>query len=158
AMDGASIAIVRAQDPRVRAYAQQATHDWTVADAQLASLARRAGIAMPSGNDPARLAKRQRLDANPALPFDFAYLRFELVDRGQHAALIQAERTGGANAALRGLAASKWPLVLQQDQQARAVAQAMGAQVTAPPLAASPLVVPAVALAPVPVPAPAPAP
>jgi putative membrane protein len=158
AMDGASIAIIRAQDPRVRAYAQQATHDWTVADAQLASLARRAGIAMPSGNDPARLAKRQRLDPNPALPFDFAYLGFEIDDHRQHAALIQAEMTGGANAGLRSFAASKWPLVLQQDQQARAVAQAMGAQVTAPPLTNSPLTTPAVAMAPAPVPMPMPAP
>jgi putative membrane protein len=154
-IDGASLALVRAQDPRVRAYAQLAARDWTVADAQLSSLARQAGLAMPPGNDPARLAKRQHLEANAAMPFDFAYLSLEIDDHRRQAALLQAEVTTGANAGLRNFAASTWSLVLQHDQQARAVATSMGAQVTAPPLGPAQVAVQSVVATPAPRPVPA---
>jgi putative membrane protein len=147
ARDAASLAVVRTQDPRVRAYAQQATRDWTVADAQLAALARQSGIALPPGSDPTRQAKRRRLEANPTLPSTSPIWASRSMTIASTPRRCRRRWRRARNAGLRSFAMSTWSLVVQHDQQARAVAQALGAQVTAPPLAPPAVAAPAVAVA-----------
>jgi len=132
AVDAATLAVVRTQDPQVRAYAQQVARERAISNAQLAAIARRSGIAMPGGLDSAHAAQRQRLDASPAGQFESAYLGRELTDHQQTLELLQAEMNTGRVAALRTFAASTANLVRQHDAQARAFANAMGVAPAAP--------------------------
>jgi putative membrane protein len=132
AVDAATMAVVRTQDPQLRAYAQQVVHDRTVSNAQLAAIARRAGLPMPGGLDSAQAVQRQRLDASVPGQFELAYVARELTDHQQSLALLQAEMSAGRVAALRSFAASAANLVRQHDAQARVFAAALGVAPAAP--------------------------
>jgi len=103
----------------VRLYAQQVARERTAVNTQLAGLAARAGIAMPTAIDARHLPKRQRLDASAPIQFDFNYLSGELDDHQETIQWLEAERTLGQDASLRAFAAATLPVVMQHFQQAR---------------------------------------
>jgi putative membrane protein len=119
--DAASLAGARAQNPQVRAYAQQVARDRTASNVQLAQLAQQAGIPAATAIDAGRQRKRQRLDASPAMQFDRDYVNGEAVDHQRTIQLLQTEINEGRSPQLRGFASAQLGMVMQHLAQARAL-------------------------------------
>jgi putative membrane protein len=117
-VDAASLAGARAQDPQVRAYAQQVARERGAANAQLAAIAQQAGIPMAAG---ARQGKRQRLDSSGWQQFDRAYVNGEAADHQRTIQLLSTEMNEGRSPQLRSYAATTMGMVMQHLAQARAL-------------------------------------
>ena len=112
----------------VKEFGRQLVQDHTKANAQLANLAKQAGIPLPTELNPEHKAMRAELDGLSGAAFDLAFLRGQVVDHQKTVALLQWEIAAGQDGDLQRFAAQQLPAILQHLQAAQNVLARLAGQ------------------------------
>jgi len=105
----AQIAIQRGIDANVRSFAQRMITDHSQANRQLARIASRQGMFVPSGIDAADRAQIDRLRSLSGPAFDQAYSEYQVRTHRAAVALFSRESRNGRNTPLRQFASQTLP-------------------------------------------------
>jgi putative membrane protein len=117
----AQIALQKATRPAVRQFAQQMATDHTQANQQLAALAQRRGVTLPTAADPQQVAEAQKLQGLRGRAFDREYVRDQLADHRGAVALFQQEAQQGTDPEVKAWAQQTLPILQQHLQMAEAL-------------------------------------
>ncbi len=118
----------KAQDDKVKAFAQQMIDDHTKALADVQQLATAKGLTMPTALDKAHQAKADKLGAKSGAAFDKAYMAQEGVadHKKMHSMLASAEKKA-KDPDVKALAAKMKPTVEQHLKAAQQMGSSKGA-------------------------------
>ena len=112
----------------VKTFAQQMIDDHGKSNAQLAQLAKRAGLPLPSEPAPDQLETRQKLLMLSPGQFDAEYMRVQMTDHQKTVQLLLWVIASGENSDLQRFASDTLPTVLHHLQRAQdLVSQLTGA-------------------------------
>jgi len=89
-VEASKLAVSKAQDPQVRAFAQKMVKEHTAANEELKSLAEKKGWTVPSSLDAEHKAALQKLSAKSGAAFDEAYSKQMMQDHEKTVALFTA--------------------------------------------------------------------
>jgi putative membrane protein len=124
AMDGLTevqlgkIAASKAQDPKVKQFAEQMVTDHSKANEELASIAKQKGLTVPTELDAEHQSMIQSLNAKSGKAFDAAYSEHMDADHAKAVALFQGAITG-SDPELAAFAKKTLPTLEQHKQMAK---------------------------------------
>lgn len=112
-IEAAKIALTRAKDPKVKAFAQMMIDNHTKSTADIKAAVQKAGlsIAPPAGLDERRKGLLDNLRAAGDADFDLAYLHQQLAAHMEALTLHKGYSSAGDNADLKAVAAKIVPVV-----------------------------------------------
>ncbi|MEJ0047306.1 MAG: DUF4142 domain-containing protein [Rhodospirillales bacterium] len=119
-VQAAQLAQQKADDQKVKDFAQQMISDHTSANQQLTALAQKKGVTIPTdldSKDQKELDKLSKLDGKK---FDKAYLKSEVKDHQAMLSLLQKEYKSGKDADLKSFAEQTIPTVQKHLEMAQA--------------------------------------
>jgi len=117
----ADIAIQRAQDPQVRAFAQRMIADHTPQNAQIIQYATGFNVTIPAFVDRAHTDLATRLSRERGSNFDRQYMQSQVNDHTTAIALFQDEATNSGSDTLRTFAANSLPVLRDHLQMAQSI-------------------------------------
>lgn len=120
-VDLGRLALDRSNDQDVRRFAQRMVDDHSRANSELASLASREGVRLPTATDRAHRATMNRLRRLRGNAFDRAYMNQMTVDHDQAVALFRLEARNGRDRDVREWADRTLPALQDHRQMARQV-------------------------------------
>ena len=88
-VEASKLAVSKAQDPQIRAFAQKMVKEHTAANEELKSLAQKKGWTVPSSLDAEHKAALQKLSSKSGAAFDTAYANQMLQDHEKTVALFK---------------------------------------------------------------------
>ncbi len=112
----------KAQDPKVKEFAQRMVHDHGQADQKLQSLASSKSINLPSQPDKKEKAEKDRLSKLSGEQFDRAYMEHMVRDHKKDVAEFQRESTSAQDPDIRNFASSTLPTLQDHLKQAESIA------------------------------------
>jgi putative membrane protein len=118
-VQAAQLAQQKADDQKVKDFAQQMITDHTAANQQLTTLAQKKGITIPSdlsASDQTQLDKLGKLDGKK---FDKAYMKDQVKDHQAMLTLLQKEAKSGKDADLKSFAEQTVPTVQKHLEMAQ---------------------------------------
>ena len=118
-VDTGRLAQQKGQNSAVKEFAHHMVQDHGKSNEQLASLAKQAGIPLPTEPDPEHKATRAELEKLSGPPFDIAYMQSQVTDHQRTAVLLQWEISLGQDGDLQRFAAGTLPVVLTHLQAAQ---------------------------------------
>jgi putative membrane protein len=118
----------KGQRDEIKTFARRMVQDHSKANAQLASLAKQAGIPLPNELDAEHQAMRAELDKVSGAQFDLAYMRGQVVDHQKTVLLLQWEISFGQDADLQKFASQILPGVLEHLQTAQNIMALLSGQ------------------------------
>ena len=131
-VDLGKLAQQKSGNDAVTAFAQRMIDDHGKSNAQLAQLAKQAGLPLPTEPAPDQIDMRQRLSALNGTTFDAEYMRVQVTDHQKTVQLLLWVIASGENADLQRFASGTLPEVVHHLQLAQIlVSQLTGA--AAPP-------------------------
>jgi putative membrane protein len=89
-VETSKLAVSKAQDPKVRSFAQQMVRDHSAANEELKSLAARKGWTLPTSLDAEHKGVVQKLSAKSGVAFDEAYSKQMMEDHEKTVAMFEA--------------------------------------------------------------------
>jgi putative membrane protein len=107
----ARLALTKSRNATVQTFARRMVADHTPNNAQLASIMRSEGLAVPTALDPNSQAMMTRLQALNGRAFNRAYIVGQVRSHGQMQILMQSEINGGHDARLKAFARMTLPVV-----------------------------------------------
>jgi putative membrane protein len=107
----ARLALTKTRNATVQTFARRMVADHTPNNAQLASIMRSEGLAVPTALDPNSQAMMTRLQALSGRAFNRAYIIGQVRSHGQMQILMQSEINGGHDARLKAFARTTLPVV-----------------------------------------------
>jgi putative membrane protein len=112
-VEAAKIAVTRAKDPKVKAFAQMMIADHTASTNKLKAALPGSGVSVtpPTALDERRKGMLENLRAAGDADFDLAYMHQQLAAHTEALALHKEYATGGDNPALKAVAAGVVPVV-----------------------------------------------
>jgi putative membrane protein len=116
-VEASKLAVSKAQDPQVRAFAQKMVKEHTAANEELTSLAQKKGWNVPSSLDSEHKAIVQKLSSKSGEAFDTAYAKQMLEDHEKTVALFKAA-TRSSDADLAAWVEKTLPTIEQHEQMA----------------------------------------
>ena len=127
-VDMGKVAEQKGESNAVKDFGRRMVQDHSKANDQLASLAKQAGIPLPTEPDPEHKAKRVEFEKLSGMQFDLAYLRGQVVDHQKTATLLQWEIGFGQDGDLQQFAVATLPVVLMHLQMAQNVLTQLSGQ------------------------------
>jgi len=119
-VEASKLAVSKAHDPQVRAFAQKMVKEHTAANDELKSLADKKGWTVPASLDAEHKAVLQKLNSQSGAAFDEAYSRQMLQDHEKTVALFKAaEQTSDRD--LAAWAQKTLPTIEQHEQMAESL-------------------------------------
>jgi len=116
-VEASKLAVSKAQDPQVRAFAQKMVKEHTAANEELASLAQKKGWNVPSSLDAEHKAAVQKLSSKSGAAFDSAYAKQMLEDHEKTVALFKSA-TQSSDPDLAAWVEKTLPTIEQHEQMA----------------------------------------
>jgi putative membrane protein len=119
-VQAAQLAQTKADDQKVKDFAQQMITDHTAANQQLSTLAEKKGVTVPtdlSAKDQKTLDKLGKLDGKK---FDKAYMKAQVRDHQAMLSLLQKEAKSGRDADMKSFAEQTIPMVQKHLDMAQA--------------------------------------
>jgi putative membrane protein len=127
-VDLGKLAQQKSRNEAVNAFAQQMIDDHGKSNAQLAQLAKQAGLSLPSGPSPDQLQTRQKLLMLSQGQFEAEYMRVQVTEHQKTVQLLLWVIASGENPDLQRFASDTLPTVLHHLQRAQdLVSQLTGA-------------------------------
>ncbi|WP_218081633.1 DUF4142 domain-containing protein [Anthocerotibacter panamensis] len=122
------LALEKATTPAVKQYAQKIVEDHTQSNQKLKQLALEREIPLPSDTlQPNKQAQYNTLSKIPGIEFDGAYLRQQVQEHTSTVALYEKQLQEGKAPLVKRFAARTLPMILTHQQEARALANQLGA-------------------------------
>ncbi len=115
------LAIERAGRPSVQLFGQRMVLDHGAMNAELAQLAQRKGMSLPTALDDAHQQTKDRLARLSGHDFDRAYMQQVVADHIKDIAHFERQAQSGIDPDLKGFAASALPVLRQHLEMARNV-------------------------------------
>jgi putative membrane protein len=115
----AKLAQQKSRNDAVTAFAKRMIDDHGKSNAQLAELAKQAGLPLPTEPAPEQLEMNQRLSTLNPTDFDVEYMRAQVIDHQKTVQLLLWVITSGQNAELQRFASRTLPDVLHHLQLAQ---------------------------------------
>ncbi len=112
----------KAQDPKVKEFAQRMVNDHGQANQKLQSLASSKSINLPSQPDKKEKAEKDRLSKLSGEQFDRAYMEHMVRDHKKDVAEFQRESTSAQDPDIRNFASSTLPTLQDHLKQAESIA------------------------------------
>jgi len=126
-LQSSQVALQKARNPDVRAFAQMMLDEHTRTSGDLMAAARKAGLDPPPPALPAdKTAQLAALQSAGAAEFDAMYMRAQVAGHQEALALHTGYAQGGDQAALRAAAAKTAPIVRSHLERAETLATAVG--------------------------------
>jgi putative membrane protein len=122
----ARLALTKSRNATVQAFARRMIADHTPNNAQLASIMRSEGLAVPTTVDPNSQKMMVRLQALSGRAFDRAYMAGQVRSHQQMQILMQSEINGGKDARLKAFAKTTLPVVNMHLSMAKADVAKLG--------------------------------
>jgi len=124
------LAIDRAQNETVKAFAQRMMTDHSKANDRFAEISTKEGLQLPKKLDPEHQGIAKNLEKLKESKFDVEYMRVQVADHQKTAQLLEYEIGQGQNAAVQDFASDTLPTVLAhlrmaQDTMANLTGQAL---------------------------------
>jgi putative membrane protein len=117
-------AATKAQDPKVKQFAEHMVKDHSKANDELTNLARKKGLEVPSSLDPEHQAIVQKMSGKSGADFDAAYSEEMLKDHKKAVALFEAA-TKSSDSDLAAFAQKTLPTLKEHEQMAQQLPGAM---------------------------------
>jgi putative membrane protein len=117
------MAVQRANSPAVKQFAQRMIQDHTQASRDLAPLAARKGVRLPTALNNQNRTRMTQLANLSGTQFDQAYMSEMINSHAQDATLFQTEAQQGRDQDLRAYAAKYLPIIQGHLQMARSMVQ-----------------------------------
>jgi putative membrane protein len=121
----ARLALQRASDPQVRAFAQRMINDHTQSTANLMAIAQTQSLTLASGPGQNGQAVLQQLGGIQGADFDRTYMQVQVAAHRQMEALLQSEIQNGQDSRLKAFATAVLPTVQSHLQMAEQMVGAM---------------------------------
>lgn len=125
------LAMQRATNPDVKAFAQRMVHDHTQANEKLGQIADREGISVPKKVSTKDAELKARLENLHGEAFDKAYMENMVQDHKKDIAAFQHQSANGQNSSVRQFATDTLPILQSHLQQAESVASKVNASTSA---------------------------
>lgn len=113
------MALRKSQNPAVQAFAQRMIQDHSLADSQLAAMAKDKGLSLPQAPTQQQQAQASQLATLSGQQFDANYAREQVQDHLQAIALFQQEMNSTGDLQIRNLAAVTLPTLKEHLRLAR---------------------------------------
>jgi putative membrane protein len=117
-------AATKAQDPKVKQFAEHMVKDHSKANDELTNLARKKGLEVPSSLDPEHQAIVQKMSGKSGADFDAAYSEEMLKDHKKAVALFEGA-TKSSDSDLAAFAQKTLPTLKEHEQMAQQLPGAM---------------------------------
>ncbi len=113
------LALQKAGDPEVKAFAQKMVDDHTKANDQLQHIATERGITLPSTLDEKALILKTKLQNLSGAKFDKKYMKAQVKDHQKDVKKFKKESTHGADPALKNFASETLPVLQNHLEMAK---------------------------------------
>jgi predicted outer membrane protein len=123
----AHLALMRASDPQVKAFAQQMITDHTAADAQIAQLGQQKGVALPTDMSPEQWRDFVELMGKSGADFDRDYMDISVQGHLKDVAEATDQSQNATDADIRTLAGNLLPVLTAHLARARTLQQQLNA-------------------------------
>lgn len=112
------LAVQRAENDSIIAFAQQMVGDHTTAQSQLDSIARNLNVALPDSMDSAHNKLYSFLSTLSSFSFDSAYIHNQVIDHQNARDLLQKQLDEGKDSMLVGYARKQLPIIIMHHERA----------------------------------------
>jgi len=112
----------KANDQRVKDFANMLVNDHTAADDQLKTLAESKGISLPGSPSAMEMAEKAKLDLLSGDTYDKSFIQGQIKAHEQTIALFKREAASGQDAQAKAFASSTLPTLEKHLRQARSIA------------------------------------
>ncbi len=124
------LAVRRATNPEVKAFAQRMIDDHSKANQELARLAQKLDVATPTKLDADQEAEAARLATLSGPEFDREYMRSQLADHDETLAIFERQTAPGKDGDVKAWASRMIPTLRSHREQAAQVAQQVRADLS----------------------------